>query len=265
MDLNRQPYCLHAHKLAKMMCFVLCGHRSTFLFPPSTICHFVFLLSQSLIGIEISVIKMMVNIPHVTRKLSSRSRWRRGWKLWDTARRLWSQAFNVDQALHTFPSRSTPPLRAARVSPAPSPSMVNLCTVNTAHTAWAATKHGHGSLCIVLLPAREISAGGGVQIDHTFTHMAKIRNCWRFIYFGHEQMHVLVLLWSKLKKNPNMCVSLVLVSTNTPKILTPPRGGKWPVDLTLLTLFSLSLCLDPQMNETVALNTITYRSKHPRC
>jgi hypothetical protein len=27
--------------------------------------------------------------------------------------------------------------------------------------------------------------------------------------------------------HPNTCVSLVLVGTNTPKKLTPPRGGNW--------------------------------------
>jgi hypothetical protein len=27
--------------------------------------------------------------------------------------------------------------------------------------------------------------------------------------------------------HPNTCVSLVLVRTNTPKKLTPPRGGNW--------------------------------------
>jgi hypothetical protein len=27
--------------------------------------------------------------------------------------------------------------------------------------------------------------------------------------------------------HPNICVSLVLVGTNTPKKLTPPRGGNW--------------------------------------
>jgi hypothetical protein len=168
---------------------------------------FCFLVSQNLIGIEISVIKMMVNIPHVTRKLSSRSRWRRGWKLWDTARRIWSQAFNVDQALHTFPSRSTPPqplcaLPVFLLHPLPRWSISAQWTL---HTPRGLLPNMVTAL-FVLLPAREISAGGGVQIDHTFTHMAKIRNCWRFIYFGHEQIHVLVLLWTKLtKKSKYVC------------------------------------------------------------
>jgi hypothetical protein len=40
-------------------------------------------------------------------------------------------------------------------------------------------------------------------------------------YKGHVWMEVLVLVCSQTR------VSLVLVGTNTPKKLTPPRGGNW--------------------------------------
>jgi hypothetical protein len=79
------------------------------------------------------------------------------------------------------------------------------------------------------------------------------------LYSGHVWMEVLVLVCSKLtpKLNtlePNTCVSLVLVGTNTPKKLTPPRG----------TLFSLPLLFSNDWKSYFKCK-LTPPSKHARC
>jgi hypothetical protein len=52
-----------------------------------------------------------------------------------------------------------------------------------------------------------------------------------FFTIGHEYINPYRACLDGVKQtntfHPNTCVSLVLVVTNTPEKLTPPRGGNW--------------------------------------